>query len=839
MYDGYLTFGGNEVVNNDRARGYAQTADCPMFWFKGPTCPGLRRLIEPDAQATTYEWADIEDAPWYDPVLPDLSSRFYGSFGIAFNSFMDSTRQASKTEGIDDGGVIGRTRKAMREVQVTTVLAGKGRDAIDYGMGWLSAALDPGACGQHGSECGTADLAFLADCPGTPQDYTKTEYDVTTLRKNLAFNPQAVGDPPEAGGVPFWSASGGFEVGQIEGFAGAPKAAQAARVATGAARVAVQVGEYTASADYIVTASLRASEPMVVTASLRPDDSSATGEGSSVALPVPAGESVQTFLIHTTATAPGAVPSLSFATPDGIVESTLDITNVLLVRSAAPVWTESRRNYFRDPNGGGGAVAATWNVDGATIAPVTDGAEYTVTSATTRIGPKATLPRPGVVCSVRIEMLSSVSRTMTMRYRPVSGVSTSAQVLIGDISLEAGVPAVFEGTFTTLSSSGTGGGVFNISTTMVVGATLRMTKPLVVALPETGDYFDGSTVPTDPYHRYSWTGAVNGSESIEETTPEPEPGEFFDGDSDAFGQITYEWAGAVGGSVSSEVQTIPTQVLDPDAYAAAMRGIERFLHGVGAISGPTVTAEYEAGEFNAYVVEFVLDAETPWVFSALRELALTPSLPVTVQDTPYNLVPYPAAELAGPNIIVSRNFATNPSVETNATGITGTATMLTGAAPAAYYTTGRVTELAAVGTASFRQRILGAGISPGVPASTARLIASQTVPLTGYVAGQRLSFSVWTAALISAGAGVSLINAMSASVEWLNGSTPISTQVLGTVPADQFGGYVIAASSLLPPAGATNARVFTTADVTWGSSATANINSDIRIYTDALLVSVP
>lgn len=118
-----------------------------------------------------YNAQRITDAPWYDPSNPDVSVRFYGVYVIDVDGLEDSTRQVQVTEGIDDGGVIGDTRKGVRNVRVRAVLVARGSDAMEYGRAWLEAALDPGACGQHGDECGMTDLAYFATCPPDRDDF--------------------------------------------------------------------------------------------------------------------------------------------------------------------------------------------------------------------------------------------------------------------------------------------------------------------------------------------------------------------------------------------------------------------------------------------------------------------------------------------------------------------------------------------------------------------------------------------------------------------------------------------------------------------------------------------
>lgn len=160
-YEGYLNFGGNEIVNTERARGYATTASCYIPWIRSKECLTLRDALGHEP----YTYSNISFAPWFDPGKPGLTGRFLGVVGLRIDGVDDSTRSATVTEGIDDGGVMGRMRKGARSIRITATLIADGDDALDYGIAWLSAALDPGACGQHGTACGTTDLEFFSACP--------------------------------------------------------------------------------------------------------------------------------------------------------------------------------------------------------------------------------------------------------------------------------------------------------------------------------------------------------------------------------------------------------------------------------------------------------------------------------------------------------------------------------------------------------------------------------------------------------------------------------------------------------------------------------------------------
>ncbi|QDH93276.1 minor tail protein [Microbacterium phage Cressida] len=187
-HEGYISFGGNEIINNARARGIAETAQCPLWWWKGPYCDSMADALGDEPYSTNT----ITDAPWFDPDDPDRSTRFFGAFAYSVSGVYDSTRSASVVEGVDNGGRVGRVRKGSRQVRVKALLAAQGADALEFGMAWLSAALDPGACGQHGDTCGSTDFEFFVDCPparGTVQEFGPW----VEARRNWNPNPSARG----------------------------------------------------------------------------------------------------------------------------------------------------------------------------------------------------------------------------------------------------------------------------------------------------------------------------------------------------------------------------------------------------------------------------------------------------------------------------------------------------------------------------------------------------------------------------------------------------------------------------------------------------------------------
>lgn len=452
IYEGYLSFGGNEIVNNTRTRRIAESAQpCPMHWLKGDVCDVIPFATFDPAG---YTWADIGAAPWYDLDVP-ASINFFGFFATAITEALDSTRTVSRTEGITDGGILGRTRKATKTMRVKGLLIGRGREAIEYGQTWLSSAVDPGTCGQHGSDCGLTDLEWFVDCP------------------------------------------------------------------------------------------------------------------------------------------------------------------------------------------------------------------------------------------------------------PVRGTVTE---------------------------------------------------------------------------------------------PNPNP----------------------------ELPPIIRPQTDAEYAASVNRGV-RYLHDVACLSGPLIVNTLNSGDFWAYEVEMVFGAERPWVYGVTRDINLNPTVPIVIQDIPYNLAPYPSAELAAGVVQVARNLSANPSVETNATGWVAAAVANTGTAlPGTYFTSGRSTELAAVGTASMRGRILGSGSAAG----TATVTLSQVTTLASVA--ERVSLSIWAAGIVIT---TGTIGAVNVYADWLtSGDVAIGAPVLLGTAANpsEVSGKVYALKSQKPPATAAKVRIRAVfSGIAWTAT------SDHRLYADALAVTVP
>ncbi|WKW87069.1 minor tail protein [Microbacterium phage Nicole72] len=264
--------------------------------------------------------------------------------------------------------------------------------------------------------------------------------------------------------------------------------------------------------------------------------------------------------------------------------------------------------------------------------------------------------------------------------------------------------------------------------------------------------------------------------------------------------------------------------LDPGDtdYAATTARYRRYLHGVGCTSAPIIAEEY-ATPSGAYVivVEYILTAESPFVWGQTLPGASTGSVLTAYDDIPFNLMRHPSGEVGdGIPAITATQYVFNGSVEYGATGWANAVTNI----PAGI-TAGASTDIAAVGPNSYRVRLLATGAVAAGEISTYYDVALGALP-----GGSRPSLSVWAAALTFAGAPT-LDPALTAEVEWRNGGTVLGTTPLGSIPVN---GGNASATGLTVPATATTARLRVRA-----TNITAAAADDLRVYADAFSLTVP
>ncbi|QHB37026.1 minor tail protein [Microbacterium phage Matzah] len=823
-YEGYLSLGGNEIVNNARVRGYAETAQCPMWWLRGPYCASMADALGDEV----YSAQTMNDAPWYDTDTPDRSRRFFGAFATSITGVYDSTRSASVVEGVDDGGRVGRVRKRARQVKVKALLMAQGRDALEYGMAWMNAALDPGACGQHGDTCGSTDLEFFVDCPparGTVQEWTawadSTRNKVANgsmervvganreVRRNLIQRT----DLSSAAG---WTATAGTVTSEGGRLKFTSNGNSVARLGVNTQTVAAKpAGDYVASfraqtADPLltgvrvllydsVTATIRATGTTPVIAGGADNKyefslvasgafntvymefyGTAIGTGNIGYLSQPLLEagtrqrpwfngatSPNTDLIPTWAGTAGA--SESILSGLSVAVTSVAVSGCQLYQSGQ--WAKSgAKSVVVDPNGTVNASYGSMPISG-----LTPGQTYTAV-ATVRLAAAQT----GSLNATWQRQIMAQSPGMVVN----NVVSNRAPNAAGETEVRVTFTLAASDTVTIFFMNGS-------TSTPVWFDDLAIVQGVY-----DGAFFNGNTVGDDTV-RYIWAGAENASDSIRQTR-----------------------------------QQFERPQTDAE-YAPFVDEARRYLHNVVAVSGPLITAEYEVNGFHAYEVEIVFVAERPWVYSVTRPVELPTTASTVVEDIAHNLTPFPSAERPGEEVLTALNLSTNPSAETNLTGWTSIASIVSGADPAPYLAAmDRSGEKFAAGIWSVRRRLLGTAT---VANGRAGVLLSQIVALGARPANTRYSVNIWGALTNQGGSGT-VLRELRAYIIWSGGAGRTDQIAATTDPAVMAEGLPFIAKSILPPAGATQANIVVRGEFDWASGPSP---SDVRIYADALALTIP
>lgn len=153
-FDGYLEIGDEEIVNSARTLAYTRAEGIGVI----KDCHDCEDLSE--ALGQEYVSPAEDRAPWYDPTDP-ITGDFFGVFPLGIEGLTDSTRQTQITELVGNGSVRTDTRRAGRDFQVRGLAFARSREALERGMSWLDAVIDP-------DKCRGAMAKVLAGCPEQP-----------------------------------------------------------------------------------------------------------------------------------------------------------------------------------------------------------------------------------------------------------------------------------------------------------------------------------------------------------------------------------------------------------------------------------------------------------------------------------------------------------------------------------------------------------------------------------------------------------------------------------------------------------------------------------------------
>lgn len=155
MFDGYLAYGGSEIINSVRAATYAKALG--ITTVQCGNCDTLARAL----YDTPYTSPDADDAPWWDPVEP-ASKDFAGFVGLEITGLAKSVATRSLVPLTDNGAALHPLRRPHREIQVRALALARTECALSYGYSWLASALRGQLCLNS---CEGDTLCFFTCCP--------------------------------------------------------------------------------------------------------------------------------------------------------------------------------------------------------------------------------------------------------------------------------------------------------------------------------------------------------------------------------------------------------------------------------------------------------------------------------------------------------------------------------------------------------------------------------------------------------------------------------------------------------------------------------------------------
>jgi hypothetical protein len=178
-WNGYVEYDSTEIINVERTEKYIGGKS--TSWFKqNHNSDALEEVF-----GTTYSTPLADNAPWTDPDKTE-SYDFWGVHPISIEGIEDSTRESTVVEYIRNGGNPGRLRHATKSVVFSAALFGASECAVEYGFGWLKAALLGRACLPNATgRCYGADLTYFNCEPTLDQDLPPLPPDVDPVHAVL------------------------------------------------------------------------------------------------------------------------------------------------------------------------------------------------------------------------------------------------------------------------------------------------------------------------------------------------------------------------------------------------------------------------------------------------------------------------------------------------------------------------------------------------------------------------------------------------------------------------------------------------------------------------------
>ncbi len=181
--------GGTEIVNDSRTTAYMRNGIKPGTLSVNGDC-GCGNLLELAGCDDEYTTPANDNAPWYDPAIPE-SAEFAGFLSTEFEG-LNSTFTRTVSESITDGATLGRSRFGSRTLTWKGFLFGSSCCGVAYGLRWLGKTLQGSK--NCGNNCFGDDLELLVCCP--------------TMEAAMGLGPNVVGNPEFENSLGLWAASG-------------------------------------------------------------------------------------------------------------------------------------------------------------------------------------------------------------------------------------------------------------------------------------------------------------------------------------------------------------------------------------------------------------------------------------------------------------------------------------------------------------------------------------------------------------------------------------------------------------------------------------------------------
>lgn len=680
MLEAYLVMGSTEIINNARVFGYMQSSGCAGGVFKEPECTTLAEALQ-----ESYEYASIVEAPWYDPAQPELSQRFYGVYATEISGTNEPNRKVTSIDTIAAGQVFTKASRGGRVLRAQVMLVAADEEAMDFGIAWLTKALDPGNC-QGNPDCELNDVYFLSDCPPSRDEIIKHEAG-PVLAHNWLPNPDFVATdgtvevlrnraiapmPDTTWNYMSWGIGG---AGFIEYGPYGPEgltmvkyewSAAPSTTLTLQATINLNSGQYVpVVAGMPLTVSVDAALTKAAKLGIRVNYYP-SGGGSTT--PYASG------YIYDVSADPTNPTRISFTTPSAPSNAAYAIVHVTMETSYKPVpgdklflsrflavasYAEYRGDYF-DGNG-----QATQDID--------------LTSSWTGVPNNS----PSILTGKKIAGVSATSCIVIQSQKLGSGFSArmiATENAIGKITMtvppEARGGARLRGTVTlsetrAVPDSARRMTVLEPTQTSAQAPNVPGSHPLeLVYEPLTGVNLlqlahNGTAGAADVF----WSDLMLSEASYD--------GPIFTGNTAPTEEIGYRWAGAENASISESYTRISVQ--DPEAYQERLDALTRRMLDCVTTSGPIQKEQQPINGVKTRSFEFTIESSQAAVYGIETTPELIQSGTTVVEDDLKNLArnPRPGTTLSSYTNVLAVNRVSNPSFETNTTDWTAVAATIT------------------------------------------------------------------------------------------------------------------------------------------------------------------